>query len=232
VKTEFDPYAHRYEDAVRDAIRFAGKDVEFFTRAKVRHLLALAEHELGDGAELAALDVGCGVGLTDRWLAPAFGSLHGLDVSEEAVAVAARTNPSVRYATYGGDVFPFPEAAFDLVFAICVLHHVAPAARPRLVAEMARVAKPGGLVVVVEHNPYNPLTRLVVHRCEFDEDVQLLGIGETKRLLVGSGAFVTHERYILMVPFEGAAVRRFEHSFRRLPLGAQYLVAGRRPSLP
>ena len=228
MKTDFNRYADRYDDAVRTSISFIGQDVDFFTEAKARHLLKLIEREFDDTSQLAALDVGCGVGLTDHFLAPSLGLLQGLDVSERAIEVAARKNPSVRYAVYDGRSFPFPGAAFDVVFAICVLHHVPPARRQALMAEMARVAKPSGMVVVFEHNPYNPLTRLVVRRCEFDADAVLLTKRETRKLLVGSSLSVIDERYILFVPWDVAAVSGFERSLGRVPLGAQYLVAGRR----
>ena len=228
MKTEFDAYARRYEETVRRSIGFSGQEVDFFTRAKARALVEVAEEELGELSRLDALDVGCGIGLTDRLLADAFGSLSGLDVSEAAIEVAAEENPRVRYAAYDGETFPFADAAFNVVFAICVLHHVPPPLRPSLVAEMARVARPGGIVVVFEHNPYNPLTRLVVRRCEFDEDAVLLPRRETKRLLAGSKLTLAYERYILFFPRDGAVVRRCERAFRRVPLGAQYLVAGRR----
>ena len=54
---------------------------------------------------------------------------------------------------------------------------------PAFVAELARVVRPGGLVVVFEHNPLNPLTRLVVSRVTFDDGVRLLRSGE-RRLAV------------------------------------------------
>ena len=232
MKTEFDRHAHSYEEEIRSSISFIRQDVQFFTQAKARHLIELAERERGDASRLVALDVGCGVGLTDRWLAPIFGSLHGLDISKDAIDVAARNNPLVRYASYDGGSFPFSDAAFDLVFAICVMHHVDPPSRPAFVAEMARVTKADGLVVVFEHNPYNPLTRLVVRRCEFDEDVMLLPMPEVKQLLAGTGLSVADERYILFFPWDGTGVRRFERRLGRVPLGAQYFVAGRRRSVP
>ena len=39
---------------------------------------------------------------------------------------------------------------------------------------MRRVVRPGGLLCIIEHNPFNPLTRLAVVRCEFDRDAVLL----------------------------------------------------------
>ena len=63
---------------------------------------------------------------------------------------------------------PYESARFDLVIAVCVFHHVEIAERQKFMIELKRVARPGGLVCIMEHNPYNPLTRLAVMRCPFD----------------------------------------------------------------
>ena len=95
--------------------------------------------------------------------------------------------------------------------------------------EMARVVRPGGIVAVFEHNPYNPLTRVAVSRCEFDEGVELLTRTEATRLLSEAGMETVESRYILFLPFAGAWVRRVDQRLWRLPIGAQHYEAARRP---
>ena len=60
---------------------------------------------------------------------------------------------------------PVPDASVDVVFAICVVHHVPPAHWGAFAAEMARVLRPGGVAAIFEHNPLNPVTRRVVSNC-------------------------------------------------------------------
>ena len=115
----------------------------------------------------------------DEHLAGAVGRLVGLDVSAEMTSRAAERNPGVEYVVSDAAMFPFADSTFDVAFASCVLHHVPRGERAALVAELARVVRPGGLVSVLEHNPINPATRLVVARCEFDEDAVLLRMRET-----------------------------------------------------
>ena len=67
--TDFDRYRESYEEAVEDAISFAGQEHEFYVEAKARRLLELARGHLGQ-RPLRALDVGCGIGLTDRLVLP------------------------------------------------------------------------------------------------------------------------------------------------------------------
>ena len=214
-----------YAEAVQRSIDFIGQDHETFTRRKALHLLDLTQRRLGDPSRLAGLDVGCGVGLTDRFLVERVGELHGVDIAEEAVARAAQANPSVRYEAYGGARLPYADGHFDFAFAIGVVHHVPPPERASFVAEMGRVVRPGGLVTLFEHNPYNPLTRLAVIRCELDEDAVLLTRRSARGFLERTGLSPVESRYIIFLPFERPRVAALERRLNRLPLGAQYYVA-------
>ena len=228
VKTDSDQAPQEYREQVQEAIAFSGKDLDFFTEAKARCLLNLAEKQGEDLRQLQVLDVGCGVGLIHRFLAPRFGSLYGVDIADNAIEDAVRKHPAVHYQVCDGKVLPFPDDTFHLVFAICVLHHVPPADWEGFVQEMQRVARRGGLVVIFEHNPFNPLTRLVVRRCAFDADAVLLRQSKTRELLKRSGLDRIEQGYLLLFPFPGAFFSRIEHGLRGLPLGAQYFVAGRK----
>ena len=225
----FDPYAGSYREHVRSAIGFVSRDCDLFTEVKAAHLLASAARRLGPTRGLAALDVGCGPGETDRFLDGVFGDLHGVDVSAAMIETARERNPSVRYAVSEAGTLPYPDERFDLAFAICVLHHVEPASRPTLVREMVRVVRPGGLLAVYEHNPLNPLTRLAVARCEFDRDAILLPPGEMRRAWRTAGAVPLGRRYLLFLPWRGGLLRRLERALAWSPLGAQYASFAARP---
>ena len=90
------------------------------------------------------------------------------------------------------------------------------------------MVRPGGLVVVIEHNPMNPLTRMAVARCDFDEGVELASRKEARRLFVARGLQPVEHPYILFFPWRGNAPRRVERWLTWLPFGAQYIVAGRK----
>ena len=222
---DFDHHADTYREDVENAISWSGKDVDYFAEGKANLLVALAQRRLGDPAKLRALDVGCGVGVTDRFLAGQFGRLHGVDIASDAVERARKANPEVHYESYDGGALPMPDGAVDIAFTICVMHHVPPADWPLFAAEMRRVVRPGGLVAVFEHNPFNPLTRVSVSRCPFDEDVTLLRAGTTTRLLDEAGLTPVERRYFYFLPVRDVAASRVERALRRVPLGAQYFVA-------
>jgi SAM-dependent methyltransferase len=224
----FDEYADDYRGAVQRSIAFSGVEHALFTRRKARHLLDIVRRRLGPPEQVRALDVGCGVGSTDAYLVRRLAELDGTDISAEALRRAAEANPSVRYTTYEGESLPYEDGRFDLAFAICVVHHVPPAQRHGFAAELRRVVRPGGLVVVFEHNPLNPLTRLAVARCEFDGDAVLLTAGSARTLLRGAGLRPLEHRYVILLPSEAPRLVAAEGLFGRLPLAAQYYVAAER----
>jgi SAM-dependent methyltransferase len=225
--TDYDHYRDRYREELDRAVSFAGTSHDFFTRAKAAELLRLARVHLGDPARLDAVDVGCGVGLTDRHLAGRFRSLTGTDVSPGVLETAADENPGVRYELAERGSLPFADDAFHVAFAVCVVQVVPSEERPRFVAELARVTRPDGLVVVFEHNPSNPLTRLVVRRCEFGGDARMLGMADAERLLHENGVTPVDRGFLLLFPSRRKRVLAAERALRRLPLGAQYYLAGR-----
>lgn len=182
------------------------------------------------GSAEVCLDIGCGVGVSHPLLLPHVGSLFGVDVSAEAIEVARSANEGVTYSVQEVGRLPFDECNFDLCSTTCVMHHVPPNEWPSFVAEAWRVTKPGGLFAVYEHNPINPMTRWAVWRCPFDHDAVLLRAGRVIELLKNQGFEIVTKRYLFFMPFDRPWARRFDRLLRWLPLGAQYVVCGRRPS--
>ena len=228
----FDEYGETYDDAMKKSIGFMGQNHDYYTIAKVNRILDVIQRRLGDPRNQRVLDVGCGVGKTDRLLSPHLGALTGVDVSSASVARARRENPAVRYESYDGRTLPFPGESFDAAFLICVLHHVLPQDRVALLTEVKRTLRPGGWLLVFEHNPFNPLTQLAVARCAFDRDAQLLTRRLSVRLLDQSGLTVEEKRYMLFSPFKFKGSDWIEQQAQQIPLGAQYYVAGQKPTPP
>ena len=225
MEAQFDRYGDEYEQFVEQSIGWSGVDHAFFVEAKARHLLRLVRRYVGDPARARALDVGCGIGVTHRYLS-GIGELHGVDASDVSIGRAREENPEVEYAVADAASLPYDDGAFDVSFAIGLLHHIPSESRDAVVRELVRVA--GALAVVFEHNPLNPLTRVAVDRCAFDEDAVLLGPRELGGRLRRAGANRLDQRYILFLPWRGNALRRAEDVLRRVPLGALYYVAARR----
>ncbi len=132
----------------------------------------------------------------------------------------------MNYNWYDGEHLPFEENSFDFTFAINVMHHVPPALWQNFCNEMHRVLKPGGVAVVFDHNPVNPLTRRVVSKCEFDRDAVLLSHKKIKELFKAAKLDISGSSYILFFPFKGGIFRTIEKGISWLPLGAQHFVTG------
>ena len=178
---DFDRFADAYEREVEAATRFAGLPTEFFLEVKVAHLLNRLRQQFEDFRRLRVLDVGCGVGLTDQLLKAHLPHLVGVDISGKSLDVARVRNPQIAYHHSADNNLPFVNGSFDVVFAICVWHHVPPNQWTAFLSELFRVLVPKGLLFVYEHNPWNPLTRLVVSRCSFDEDAVLVSAYQAAR---------------------------------------------------
>jgi ubiquinone/menaquinone biosynthesis C-methylase UbiE len=110
---------------------------------------------LGLAPGMRALDVGCGTGDDVRAMAAVVGTgghVVGVDVSEQLVAEARRRAAggpaNVEFRAGDAHTLPFADGSFDVVRTERVLQHVADPAR--VVAEMARLARPGGRVAAGE----------------------------------------------------------------------------------
>ncbi|GAB4110090.1 MAG: hypothetical protein OHK0013_45930 [Sandaracinaceae bacterium] len=101
---------------------------------------------LASGREV--LEVGCGTGLVLERVAPVARRAEGVDLSPGMLAHARARGLSVRE----GDAtkLPFADESFDLAYAFKVLAHVPDV--DRAIAEMFRVVRPGGHVLVEVYN--------------------------------------------------------------------------------
>jgi SAM-dependent methyltransferase len=90
------------------------------------------------------LDVGAGVGMYTTALGRHAARVVGVEVELDRARDASREGATIVQAV--GEALPFGEDAFDVVFSHEVIEHVQDDAR--VVAEMVRVAAPGGRLVV------------------------------------------------------------------------------------
>jgi ubiquinone/menaquinone biosynthesis C-methylase UbiE len=110
-------------------------------------------------ADAAALDVGCGVGRVTRALAARFGSVTGVDVSDEMVARATELHPTeaypnLRFAASDGLTLPLADESVDFAFSYEVVQHMpSHEVIERNLRELARVLRPDGLALVHVHTP-------------------------------------------------------------------------------
>jgi SAM-dependent methyltransferase len=100
-----------------------------------------------------ALDVGCGEGRFCRMLAGHGVAAAGLDPTAALIATARERDPAGRYIEGKAESLPFEDASFDLVISYLSLIDITDYAAG--IAEMTRVLKPGGALLVANLNGFN-----------------------------------------------------------------------------
>lgn len=218
-KIDFDQYAGRYEALIAAQTNFFDSDNDYFVRYKVERAKALI------GEADAVLDFGCGVGRAMPYFRAAFpgADIVGCDPSADSLAIARRDNPNCRFVA-ADELTATPR--FDLVLASCVFHHIPPKQRQDALRYCYHRLKPGGHLVIFEHNPFNPVTQRLVSTCPFDADAVLLRMGETRRRMHDARFAVADSGYCLFFPSRLASLRPMEKHLSWLPLGGQYFVSG------
>jgi ubiquinone/menaquinone biosynthesis C-methylase UbiE len=147
------------------AERFAALQAERAAElsARVRRLITLRGDE-------RALDVGTGTGAMAFALAPHVREVVAVDPDASMLETARANAPAnVELVQADGESLPFELGSFDLASSLRTLHHVY---RPELVvAEMVRVVRPGGTLIVVDQiAPVDPLEALDLNRFEVARD--------------------------------------------------------------
>ncbi|KAF6001767.1 hypothetical protein F1559_003092 [Cyanidiococcus yangmingshanensis] len=127
-----------------------------------------------------AIDVGCGAGVSTRFLADylsqhvsadALLSVHGVDLSPYFLAVAKLRNeqsnaadlcnlaPNVRieYHQALAESLPFDDDAADLITLQFVAHELPRDATKTIIRELVRVARCGGCIALVDNDPRSPV---------------------------------------------------------------------------
>jgi SAM-dependent methyltransferase len=223
MSAEFDRYAAGgYSKILLDPIRGRFAGAEFYFRRKLILLREFCQQRGIETERAEWLDVGCGDGGLLRMGQPYFRSAAGCDVSEGMLGECAGLN--VRHQDSARRV-PFEDASFDIVTMVCVYHHVEPADRAALTADVSRVLKPRGLLCIIEHNPFNPVTQLVVWRHPVDAHAQLLTAGKMRGLVKDAQLEILATRYFLFFPERFySALAATETKLSSVPLGGQYAV--------
>lgn len=133
------------------------KQAESFGRAGLTlssaDILAWIVEGLAPQAQWDVLDVATGTGHLGRALAPHVRRVEAVDLTDAMLAeghaaAAAAGLGNIEFRQGNAAALPFPDGAFDLVCARLAIHHFADP--PIQVAEMARVAAPGGRVALID----------------------------------------------------------------------------------
>jgi len=135
-----------YDDmAAEYAVRFGGdlqrpdSDTEFLDAA------------LADLPRGPVLDLGCGPAQVSRYLAGRGRTAIGVDLAPAMLTAAARLAPLARLIAADLADLPFRRGSCAGAVACYALHHLPRARLPAVLAGIAEVLRPGGVLVVITH---------------------------------------------------------------------------------
>ena len=111
------------------------------------------------------LDIGCGTGTLTRDIAAALtdkktSRCTGLDAAEKMIEIARRKAlliPNIRFEAAIAERLPYADETFDAAVSTFFFHHIHFELKKKVLAETARVLKPGGRFIVIDVD--SPTTR-------------------------------------------------------------------------
>jgi SAM-dependent methyltransferase len=230
LRAEFDAVAEEYDEQHGRNIAVTGEKPEYFAEYKIASLARLVR----DGAQVASsvLDFGSGIGNSIPFFRSYFPRIRlcCADVSERCIELSKRRFPGMESYIQVGASIPLPSESQDIVFSACVFHHIPHEDHVYWLGELRRVTRPGGLLALYEHNPWNPLTVHAVNTCPFDANAKLISSRAMRRRVLASGWADPQVAYEVFFPSVLRALRPLESSLWWLSLGAQYRTTARRPA--
>lgn len=154
-------------------IRWAGHydmfvNLLLFGREKSFRQNILRTADIPSGA--VVLDVGCGTGtlaLMAKTQLGAQGKVYGIDAAPEMIDVARHKatdqNRAVDFRQGVIESLPFEDSTFDVVLSTLMFHHLPDDLKQRGLAEIFRVLKPGGRLLIVDmRRPTNMLSHIMM----------------------------------------------------------------------
>jgi len=208
------------QDATRERFARTAERVAELQDARAADLEKDILRFVAPSGDERALDSGTGSGALAFALAPHVREVIGVDIVPELLEQArkrAERFPTVRFVQGDATILPFEYGSFDLTGTLRTLHHIA---RPELaVAELVRVTRPGGRVLVVDQiAPVDPIAAAELNRFERARDpshtraladVDLRGLFESNNLVLIRAEYEREPRdldaYLDLAACEGEA---------------------------
>lgn len=188
-QTNFDEIAPVYDSVFKPHV------IEHYLRRRTEYIV---RHAVGE----TALDVGAGTGHLAERLSDLGFDVVALDPFPQMLDQLQQRRPEIATMVGHGEEIPLPDDAFDLTYSVAVMHHIAqPDLVRRTLAEMVRVTRPGGSILIWDHNPLNPYWPLLMRRVPQDSGAErLVPMRELVAGLTEAGATVLRAERLGLMP--------------------------------
>ncbi|MBG1242626.1 class I SAM-dependent methyltransferase [Nostoc sp. NZL] len=146
-------WSYRYQWLYDGISRLAALSVGGEARFRQLALQGLTIH-----SDTQVLDLCCGSGQTTQLLVKISQNVTGLDASPKSLLRARQNVPLASYVEAFAEEMPFADNLFDVVHTSVALHEMQPQQLRKIINEVYRVLKPGGVFTLVDfHAPTNPI---------------------------------------------------------------------------
>ena len=227
-RTSFDQFSEDYSNILDGSISISGESSIFFVELKIKLLREYFQSICK--SPLKILDYGCGTGRAARFIQKYFpnSSFFGVDPSKKSVEMARKNYPKCIFNVIDPEKGMAFKNKFDIIFSAVVFHHIAPKQRKKTFEKIFAALNDHGYFVLFEHNPYNPVVRKIVKECPFDKDAVLMKPEDAQRLFKETNFTVEKQIYYFFFPQFLSFLRWCEKILTNVPLGAQYMIIGRK----
>ncbi|MEH2253674.1 class I SAM-dependent methyltransferase [Nostoc sp.] len=146
-------WSYRYQWLYDGISRLAALSLGGEARFRQLALQGLTIH-----SDTQVLDLCCGSGQTTEFLVRFSQNVTGLDASPKSLQRARQNVPLASYVEAFAEKMPFADNLFDVVHTSVALHEMQPQQLRKIINEVYRVLKPGGVFTLVDfHAPTNPI---------------------------------------------------------------------------
>lgn len=228
-EAEFDKYAEEYYQMLKTSITKSGEEPEFFAEYKIKDTLQVSRKLSFDPKVI--FDFGSGIGNSIPFFRKYFpkSKLICADISPKSLEISKKRFPgNEEYFKINEGGIDLPDESVDLVFSTCVFHHIDHEEHALWLQELWRILKLNGVLIIFEHNPFNPLTVSTVKHCPFDVNAKLIPGKQLTSSIRKVGGRDIDLVYRIFFPKALSFLRPLEKNLKKLPLGAQYYVYARK----
>ncbi|MDQ2980918.1 MAG: class I SAM-dependent methyltransferase [Actinomycetota bacterium] len=213
------------QDATRERFGRTADRIAALQDARAAELQVKVARFVAPSGDERVLDSGSGAGALAFALAPYVREVVAVDLVPELLEQGRKRGerfPNVTFVEGDATRLPFEDGAFDLAGSLRTLHHIA---RPELaVAELVRVTRPGGRVLVIDQfAPVDPLAAVELNAFERARDpsharaladIDLRHLFESNELVLLRGEYEREPRdlgpYLDLAGCEGGAREKAE----------------------